>query len=161
WAASRALLDALIEAERGRFALWLPVFMGVGVLLYFSLRSEPQGWIGARFAVAGFVAGLASPRWPALRAIGFCTGFGALGFASAQYAPARLPPIEADLPAQAVMVSGTVRSVEVLSYARRITLGGVALTAPERTVIRPAGQEPGQPARRLVRTVRIRLRAGD
>ena len=67
WSAPRRLLDLLTlavrrvlssragqalgdiaEAERGRFVLWLPVFMGIGVLTYYGLRSEPPAWIGAR-----------------------------------------------------------------------------------------------------------------
>ena len=124
--------DRFAEAERGRFVLWLPVFMGVGVLAYYTLRIEPPTWIGAKFAVAGCAAAMALPRWPVPRAIGFSLGFVALGFASAQYATARLPPLERDLPAKAMMATGTVRAVEVLSYARRITLSGVQLNEVER-----------------------------
>ncbi len=106
--------------------------MGIGVLSYYGPRVEPPPWIGAKFAVAGFAAALALPRWPAPRAIAFCAGFAALGFASAQYATARLPPLEPDLPSRASLASGIVRSVEVLSYARRITLGDVDLTEAPR-----------------------------
>ncbi len=38
-----ALWHALLAAERGRFALWLPVFMGAGDAFYFALRAEPPG----------------------------------------------------------------------------------------------------------------------
>src|SRR4051812_48404532 len=44
------LAATLAEAERGRFVLWLPVFMAAGVLLYYDLRFEPPAWIGAKFA---------------------------------------------------------------------------------------------------------------
>ena len=41
-------LRAWADAERGRFAPWLPVCMGAGVVLYFSLRTEPRsGWAAA------------------------------------------------------------------------------------------------------------------
>jgi competence protein ComEC len=177
---------AVVEAERGRFVLWLPVFMGVGVLAYYALRIEPPVWVGAKFALAGFAAAMALSRWPVPRAIGFAVGFAALGFASAQYATARLPPLESDLPAKAMMATGTVRSVEILSYARRITLSGVELNeaerppvrksrgqlaqtnpAPERELSDPAslggisGNAAPTPGRRLTRTVRIRLMTGD
>jgi hypothetical protein len=34
-------LETWRAAERGRFALWLPVFMGAGVLCHFAPRAEP------------------------------------------------------------------------------------------------------------------------
>ncbi len=170
WTGGGALgrsLAAVAEAERGRFILWLPVFMAIGVLAYYTLRAEPPAWIGAKFAIAGFAAGLASPRWQTLRAIGFSAGFAALGFASAQYATARLPPLESDLPARAMMATGTVRAVEILSYARRVTLSGVELNEVERPPARgrareaPDSRGASEGAHHLTRTVRIRLKTGD
>ncbi|HEX3991513.1 MAG TPA: ComEC/Rec2 family competence protein [Acetobacteraceae bacterium] len=165
------LVTTLAEAERGRFALWLPVFMATGVLLYYQLRVEPPDWIGAKFAAGAFAAALAVPNRQVLRAIGFSVGFAALGFASAQYATLRLPPIEADLPAKAVLATGTVRSVEILSYARRMTLSGVTLSDGDRPPAAKSrrrqtqAQYDPQPQDadhiRLVRQVRIRLATGD
>lgn len=121
-------LAATAEAERGRFVLWLPVFMAAGVLAYYALRVEPPAWIGAKVAVVGFAAGMALPRRQVLRAIGFSLGFAAVGFASGQFATARLPPIESDLPPRAMLATGIVRAVETLSYTSRITLSNVELT---------------------------------
>ena len=42
-----AWVQAQLAAERDRFPVWLPVFMGAGVLAYFSLRTEPPPWLGA------------------------------------------------------------------------------------------------------------------
>ena len=50
WRIKRCLAHAwadILAAEQGRFALWLPVFMGAGVLAYDALRAEPPAWIGA------------------------------------------------------------------------------------------------------------------
>ncbi|WP_158322826.1 hypothetical protein, partial [Acidisphaera rubrifaciens] len=56
-----ALLD-IYEGEEGRFALFLPVFMGAGALAYLSVRSEPPWWAGpAVLAVAA--AGVWAARW--------------------------------------------------------------------------------------------------
>ena len=41
---------------------------------------------------------------------------------AAQMATARAPPIEADLPTQATIITGTVRAVEALPEGRRITI---------------------------------------
>lgn len=161
-------MAAIAEAERGRLVLWFPVFMAAGVLLYYQLRFEPSAWIGAKFAVGGFASALALPHRRVLRGIGFALGFAASGFASAQYATARLPAIEADLPSKAVLASGTVHSVETLSYARRITLSGVTLRPEQRVSAARSGRhdEPVQaqdqaPELRVTRMVRIRLQTGD
>ena len=159
------LAAALAEAERGRFVLWFPVFMGAGVLLYYQLRVEPPAWSGAKFAAGGFATALVLPNRQVLRAIGFALGFAALGFASAQYATWRLPPIETGLPAKAVIATGTVRSVEILSYARRVTLSGVTLgrddRAPAGKSKRLAEQTGAEASIRLTRLVRLRLTRGD
>ncbi|MEO1190145.1 MAG: ComEC/Rec2 family competence protein [Pseudomonadota bacterium] len=38
-------LDRLIEAERDRWLLWLPVAFGGGIALYFLLKQEPPWWV--------------------------------------------------------------------------------------------------------------------
>ncbi len=181
WSAPRRLLDLLTlavrrvlssragqalgdiaEAERGRFVLWLPVFMGVGVLTYYGLRFEPPAWVGAKLAGAGFAAALCSPNRQLPRVIGFSLGFAALGFASAQFATARLPPIEGDLPGHARMATGVVQAVEMLSYGRRIILSDVMLTADERPSARPSRVRANTiDPQHIVRMARIRLAAGD
>jgi competence protein ComEC len=70
----------------------------------------------------------------------------ALGFAAAQFATARAPPIEADLPGRATIIAGTVHAVEVLPDGRRIT-------------IQPAFLDGGAEA--LRRSVRVRLQRKD
>ena len=69
----------------------------------------------------------------------------AAGFASAQFATARAPALEM-LPKTAVVLSGTVRGVELLPVGRRISIEGVRL------------DEAGAP---LARWVRVRLRNED
>ena len=170
WTALGDFLSAFADAERGRFVLWLPVFMGTGVLTYFSLRAEPTTWIAAECAAAAFIAAMPLGEFRVLRGIALSIGFAALGFASAQYATARLPPIEADLPSHAVIATGTAQAVEILSYARRITLSSVELAEAEKPPARSRrgpGKEatvvddPAEPALFLTRTARIRLMTGD
>ncbi len=139
-----ARIEAMIAAEQGRFVLWLPVFMGAGVLLYFALRAEPPAWAGVAIAVpAGLGAWLGKTKtWT--RALLLPLAVGALGFALAQFATARAPPLE-PLPFHAVVLSGTVAGVEVLPEGRRITIARARL-------------DDRQPLRRRVR---VRLRAND
>lgn len=114
-----AALETWLDHERDRIGIWLPVFMGVGVLAYFALRFEPPIWWGAALAVpaVGLSVACRAVRWliaPIAAA--------AFGFTSAQLATARQPPIEADLPTRATIVSGTIRAVEALPDGRRITI---------------------------------------
>jgi competence protein ComEC len=103
-------LDGLAEAERLRFAPWLAVALGAGVLLYFALPAEPPAgavWIapplvllavlaGTRRAAAGWVLGLAAAA--------------ALGFAAALWHAGR-QPAPLDLPRGGAVVSGRVADV--------------------------------------------------
>ena len=81
-----AAFAAAFAAEGDRRILWLPVFFGTGIALYFALTSEPPLWIGgaATLATAAIAVGLR--RWPALRNAGIALTFAAAGFAVMQEA---------------------------------------------------------------------------
>ena len=142
-AALKAALDAWLDTERERLAVWLPVFMGTGVLGYYMLRSEPAIWIGPLVAMPalGLAVWLAELRW----LLGPCAAL-TLGFSAAQMATVRAPPIEATLPTHATIVSGTIRAVEALPEGRRITIQPAVL------------DDAAQPLRR---SVRVRLQKKD
>jgi competence protein ComEC len=138
-----AALESWLDRERDRLALWLPVFMGAGVLLYFDLRFEPALWLGAALAVpaVGLAISLPNLRW-LLVPLAAAT----LGFCAAQIATVRAPPIETDLPTRATIITGTISVVEPLPEGRRIT-------------IQPAFiNDASQP---LLRSVRVRLHKND
>jgi competence protein ComEC len=140
----QARLRVLLALERGRYALWLPVFMIGGVLAYFNLRAEPAWWEGlgcAGLAAAG--VGLARER-VLLRAGFLCLLASSLGFLSAELAAIRAPPL-AVLPTHAEVFTGTVGLVETLPEGRRITLDHVQIA-------------DGSP---IERRLRIRLRKND
>jgi competence protein ComEC len=139
----REALEAWLEVERERLAVWLPVFMGAGVLGYYALRFEPVGWAGAAVAVPAVVGAV---WWSAWRWVLGPVAAVALGFAAGQVATLRMPPVLADLPTHATVVSGTVAAVEMLPDGRRITIEPVWLDGV------------GEPLRRAVR---VRLRKTD
>ncbi|MDI3306316.1 MAG: ComEC/Rec2 family competence protein [Acetobacteraceae bacterium] len=139
-----AWLDALLAAEQSRFAPWLAVAMGGGVLAYFTLPAEPPlavawlappwvllaGWLGLRRPVAGWLLGLLAT--------------GMLGFAAAAWHTARQPPA-LNLPRGAMTITGRVAAVDLLPEGRRVTLEAPRINGEE-----------AQP-----RHLRIRLRATD
>jgi competence protein ComEC len=140
----KAVLDAWMTAEHGRFAVWLPVFMATGAVGYFSLTREPNRWGAAAVLVAALLLGLTLRERVVARAVAAVVAATALGFLSGQLATWRAPPLLA-VPRKSVVATAVVRAVEPLEQARRVTL--------ER-----ADLGDGKPLSRLVR---IRLRNED
>lgn len=137
-------LNAVLDSQRGRFALFTPVFMAIGILAYFAWATEPSlVWSAAGLTLAiGVVA--AAWRWPVPRALALALALACAGWTLACLATARAPPWPA-LPRHAVVLTGRVALVEALPEGRRITLAAPALD--------------GAPA--LARGLRIRLRTTD
>ena len=137
-------VQSWVATERDRLPLWLPVFMGTGILCYFALRAEPPGWLGAALAIPSVFAAMLLGSRPVLRAGMMALAAATIGLASAQFATWRAPPLDI-LPTHATILTGTVRSVEALPEGRRITL-------------EPAQLDDAPP---LSRWLRVRLRAND
>ena len=155
-------LHGLAEAERSRFAPWLAVALGAGVLLYFALPTEPPAgaaWIapplvllaalvGMRRAAAGWALGLAAAA--------------ALGFAAALWHAGR-QPAPLDLGRGATVVSGRVSDVDLLPEGRRVTIARPRLDngdpLPRRLRIRLRNEDPARPAPGDLLSVRALVRA--
>ncbi|CAP53994.1 putative DNA uptake protein [Gluconacetobacter diazotrophicus PA1 5] len=148
------------DALAARLALWLPVGIGLGIALYFSLRQEPGR--AAMLAAAGVVA--AALGWIARRPYDLVprvAGGGAaavaVGFVVACTATHRQPPLP-DLPRRATIVTGQVVAVVLLPprpgddgpATRRVDLAGAVLDDAI-----DAGMPP------LRRILRVRLRPDD
>ena len=129
-----AWLEALAEAERDQFPLWLPVALLTGIAAWFWLPDR-SGWIGFLAGMAALalsaLAGMRTSRWgPALA---WFAGAAALGCALIWWTAERVaaPRVQR---AQAMEITGLVVSVQPLA-AERLT----------RLVVAPEGE--GQPAR--------------
>lgn len=138
-------MENWILAEQGRFLPWLPVFIALGNLSFFSAGRMPAGWVGPLLLL------LASATLPLLwrsflgRPAALCLCAAALGFAAASLKTHAMPPMP-DLPRRAVLVDGLVAAVDPLPEGRRVLLTGVRL---------------GPEAKALPRSLRIRLRTKD
>lgn len=140
----RAGMQAAIACQQGRFAPWLAVALGAGVLHYLNLDREPDWqplWLVLPLGMFGF--------WLARRWLlaGWALGLGAaflLGLGIAGWHAARLPP-PLTLPLGAVQLSGVVAEVQPLPDGRRLVLEQARIGEGET----------------LARTIRVRLRADD
>ena len=75
-----ALVDRLV-AEGERRLLWLPVFFGAGIGVYFALRVEPPLWPGVAATIAGAGLSLALRRHPGWSEASLALAALAAGFA--------------------------------------------------------------------------------
>jgi competence protein ComEC len=147
---ARALLRQLgasFIAERERWPLWLPVFLGCGIGVYFWLPSEPPSWLGAALlalAASHMLWAWREGRALAAPAVSLAL---ALGFAAAQFQSALVaaPVLERRL--GPVMVEGRLEAVDPLPDGARLVI------APSQIDRLDAGATPA--------LVRVRLRHGD
>lgn len=145
--AGRRLLGACAtEAERRRLFLWLPVLMGVGVLLYFAADREPAYWApAAAFAAAAGSAVLLRHRRQAMLAcIALAALFAGFGAAAWRTATIAAPMLDRTRIGQ---LTGFVESVEARDAGARLIV----------LVTGIAGLDPAQQPRR----VRVNIRAGS
>lgn len=122
-------LTTALMAESGRWVLWFPVLVGVGIGLYFSLEREPAVWAGAvvvAVAVGGAV--LVHIRWPYWSQAGWILLLALpLGFAAAQ--------LRTDLVATPILdrnigpagVTGRVVEIDRLDDGMRLILRDVTI----------------------------------
>jgi competence protein ComEC len=151
---------AVLERERERWVLWLPVFLGLGIGLYFALPEEPPIWLGlSGMAVSTAFGWLGRRRAvPLVAALG--VGVLALGFAAAQWRTVAVQAPVLDHRLGPTNVAGRVVGVEVLPGATRVTLERLRIgrlspaRTPERLRVRLGGKQP-----RLIPGDWIRVRA--
>lgn len=115
-----ANLSKWSAAEGGALALWTPVAIGAGAVLYFSLKAEPAGWFGPA-AVALALAVVFSLKGAA-RLWAAAALFAALGFAAADWRAARAdaPILERELRPREI--KGRLIAVEEAQDMRRLII---------------------------------------
>jgi competence protein ComEC len=124
-------------AERDRWPLWIPVFLGGGIALYYGLPVEPPLWVGPMALAVCVAAGVAARRRLPWLALALCLGLAALGFAVAQMRTMRVAAPVLERNAGTVMVEGTIAQVELMPEGgQRAVLDDVAVTVDGATPTR-------------------------
>ena len=126
-AAFRAWIQDQIEAERGRWILWLPVALGLGIAVYFELPSEPSLWLGPAAAIVALAASMLVPSGGFLRAL--CVGGVAagVGFGLATWRTADFAAPALSRPLFSINVEGRIADIQRLPDSVRVVLEAVRL----------------------------------
>ena len=159
--ASAGLVGTCLAAERERWALWLSVFLGSGVALYFALPSEPPYWLGAAGLVTVAAGAAVFRRTAHVAIVSGALASLVLGFMVVQWRTARVAePILAERLGP-VEVAGRVTAVESLGNAVRVIVDELEIDrlgdaeTPKTVRIRLGGRQPP-----LAPGMRIRVLAG-
>jgi len=126
-AGARAFILQQLDAERGRWILWLPVAMGLGIAIYFELPSEPALWLGPVVAAGGGAAMLLAPDGSRSRALYLGVMAAALGFGLATWRTRELAAPTLARPLFGINVEGRVADIQRLPDNLRIVLEAVRL----------------------------------
>ncbi|MBT6406022.1 MAG: ComEC family competence protein [Rhodospirillaceae bacterium] len=139
---------SLLIAERHRWALWLPVLMGLGIVVYFGLPIEPPLWMG----IVGFLAsGLAS--WRARNRSGLLIISVALLAMTTGFLAAQVRTISVSAPVlqrslNVTTVEGRIAMIESRNKGLRLTLEKPRITGlgphgtPDRVRVTVNGKQP-------------------
>ena len=117
-----AVLAAALAAEGERRILWLPVFFGAGIALYFALTAEPPGWIGGTATLAAAALALVLRRRAGWREAAVALAFVASGFAVMQQARVEHGTPMLDRRIGSIAVTGRVIDIDKLDRGWRIVV---------------------------------------
>ena len=73
------IIGAALAAEGDRCVLWLPVFLGSGIALYFTLIIEPALWLGPAIALAAALVAVLLRRSVGWLSAALCVTLAAAG----------------------------------------------------------------------------------
>ncbi|HYM30851.1 MAG TPA: ComEC/Rec2 family competence protein [Candidatus Cybelea sp.] len=139
-------------AERGRWPLWLPAGLGLGIAIYFALPFEPARWIGLAWLALGAALALVFRRDLPLVLLGLAVATPAAGFALAQARTAAVAAPVLVRATGATLITGRVVYISAADKRQRVLLDRLAIervppaATPERIrVTASASHEPLHP----------------
>jgi competence protein ComEC len=122
----RQKLETLLLKEKEQWTLWFPVTIGIGIILYFCLPTEPSFWLGFIALFLIFLIWCFIPRCFFGSYLILSIGLGvALGFFSAQLRTYSLSTFMLNSPTTPHDIEGTIYQVEEASSGTRVSLKDV------------------------------------
>jgi competence protein ComEC len=123
----RAWILEQLDAERGRWMLWLPVALGLGIAVYYELPTEPALWLGPALAAGSLLIVIFAPagsfaRALAIGAVAASSGLGLVAWRTASLAAPTLTR-----PLFSLNVEGRVADIQRLPEGVRVVLEAVRL----------------------------------
>jgi competence protein ComEC len=107
--------------------LWLPVALGLGIAIYYELKSEPPLWAGPAAAAAALGAWAISPPGGFARALWLGAAASSIGFGLITWRTAALAAPTLARPLFSLNVEGRVADIQRLPEGVRVVLEAVRL----------------------------------
>lgn len=120
------ILDQL-DAERGRWMLWLPVALGLGIAIYFELPSEPPLWLGPTLGGGAAAMLFLAPAGGHARALAIGLVAASVGFGLAAWRTTSLAAPVLSRPLFSMNVEGRIADIQRLPASVRVVLEAVRL----------------------------------
>ena len=124
---ARAWLTEQLDAERGRWLLWLPVALGLGIAIYFELPSEPALWVGPAFAGGAFIGVVFSAGGSFSRALWIGAVAASIGLGLAAWRTSWLTAPTLTRPLFNINTEGRIADIQRLPEGVRVVLEAIRL----------------------------------
>lgn len=123
----RAWILEQLDAERGRWMLWLPVALGLGIAIYYELPSEPALWVGPALAAVALLIAVLAPSGSFARALAIGAVAASAGVGLVAWRTASLAAPTLTRPLFSLNVEGRVADIQRLPEGVRVVLEAVRL----------------------------------
>lgn len=123
----RAWILKQLDAERGRWMLWLPVALGLGIAIYYELPSEPALWVGPALAAGFLLIAVFAPSGSVARALAIGAVAASAGLGLVAWRTASLAAPTLTRPLFSLNVEGRVADIQRLPEGVRVVLEAVRL----------------------------------
>ena len=153
-----AFLEVL-ESEKDRWRLWLPVGLGIGIEIYFGLMLEPSPWIAAISTFLAILAIIIGRRWPWLRVVGTAALLLACGLGIAQWHTHNVAAPKLAKQIYARTIEGRVAQVWAMPRGPRLLLGELSIVNVQPSQTPKLVRVTTRQSRGVLVGDRVRLRA--
>lgn len=123
----RAWILEQLDAERGRWMLWLPVALGLGIAIYYELPGEPALWVGPALAAVALLIAVLAPSGSFARALAIGAVAASAGVGLVAWRTASLAAPTLTRPLFSLNVEGRVADIQRLPEGVRVVLEAVRL----------------------------------